>query len=157
MIKKGEMVTENTIGLILAVAVTFVLILLMISLFSPTFNKGKEGAKSYFDSLEDAISEVDKVGKSSFFMLDLSDEELEFYLVYFSEAFVFANGENEFVRSPRKGSLCICYLQNEKTLCNDCMNLKGEVSYGESDVWVIKEGEYVEINKKGDNYEFVRN
>jgi hypothetical protein len=150
------MVSENVIGLILAAAVTFILILLMISLFSPTFNKGKEGAESYFDSLENAINEVDDVGRSSFFMLDLSDEELEFYLVYFGEAFVFVNDLKEFVRSPRDGSLCVCYEQGEKVLCDDCVDLDGAVSYNEAAPWVIREGEYVNINKKGDNYAFVR-
>lgn len=154
--KKGEMVTENAIGLILAAAATFVLIFLMISLFTPTFNKGEEGAESYFSSLGAAIDEADDERASTFFMLDMEDEELEFYLVYFGEAFIFIEDEGEFVRSPRDGPLCICYLQNEKLLCDDCMDLSGVVSYSEAAPWVVGEGEYVDVNKVGDDYEFVR-
>ena len=156
MRKRGEMVSENAIGLILAAAATLVLVMLMISLFSPTFNKGKEGAESYFDSLEDAIGEVDDMGRSSFFMLDFDNEELEFYLVYFGDAFSFVDGESEFVRSPSDDSLCICYLQGDKILCDDCMRLGGAVLYNESSPWVIREGESVTIKERGDDYAFVR-
>jgi len=154
--KRGEMVTENAIGLILAAAATFVLILLLVGLYGDSFNKGKEGAESYFDSLKDTIREVDDYGKSSFFMLDLSNEELEFYLVYFGEALLFVRGDRDFIRSPRDGSLCICYLQGENILCNDCMDLKGRVSYSEAAPWAIMEGEYIDVNKIGENYAFVR-
>ena len=150
--KKGEMVTENAIGLILAAAATFVLIFLMISLFTPTFNKGEEGAESYLKSLGAAIDEADVERASTFFMLDMEDEELEFYLVYFGEAFIFIEDEGEFVRSPRDGPLCICYLQNEKLSCDDCMDLKGSVSYADEAPWVIREGDYVNINKVGVGY-----
>lgn len=160
--KRGEMVSENAIGLILAVAVTFVLILLLVGLYGGSFNKGEEGAKSYFNSLEDAIDEVDDFGKSDFLMLDLSNEGLKFYLVYFGEAFVFVDkSEGEFLRSDSKKSLCICYLQGEKILCDDCMKLKGTVSYSidnknQGVPWVVREGEYIDVNKTGDNYAFVR-
>lgn len=156
--KRGEIVAENAIGLILAAAATFALVTLMVGLgmFGSTFNEGKEGAKSYFDSLKDTIREVDDMGRSSFFMLDLDDEKFEFYLVYFGEAFVFVEDEKEFVRSPREGSLCVCYWQGDKVLCNDCLNLEGSVSYSEGAPWVVREGEYININKKGENYAFVR-
>lgn len=168
--KRGNMVTENAIGLILAVAVTFVLIFLMISLFSPTFNKGKEGAESYFDSLEDAIVEADKYGASSFFMLDMEDEGMEFYLVYFGEAISFAEKDKDrskawllteedrvFVRSYGDESLCICYWQGENVLCNDCMNLDGLVNMvGGVAPWVVREGEHVKIKKNGGDYVFSR-
>jgi hypothetical protein len=169
--KRGNMVTENAVGLILAVAASFVLILLMVALFNPTFDKGEEVAESYFGSLEDAISEADKQGASSFFMLDMGDEALEFYLVYFGEvqsfgednkerqkALLFMEDNKEFVRSPKDGQLCICYWQGDRTLCDDCISLDGVVNYAEKGAapWVAREGEYININKRGNDYVFVR-
>lgn len=156
MRKRGEMFIDNAIGLILAAAVTFILVMLMITLFSSTFNKGKEGSDSYLNSLERAIDEVDESGRSDFFMLDLNDEELEFYLVYFGEALIFVEekSEIEFVRSPKEDSLCICYRQGERVLCDDCIELGGEVLRNESAPWVVEEGESLTIVKKGDAYAF---
>ena len=150
------MVSENAIGLILAAAATFVLVLLMIGLYGTTFNEGKEGAESYFKSLERAIDEVDESGRSDFFMLDLGKEELSFHLVYFGEALSFVEEKSGigFIRSSNEGSLCICYKQIERVLCDDCVELKGEVLRSESAPWVIGEGESVSISKRGDDYVF---
>jgi len=157
--RKGEMVVNNAIGLILAIAVVFLLVYFMVNLFSPSFDESSEIAESYLKSFERAVEEADDMGKGSFFMLDLGDDERKFYLVDFGEAFDFSYDGKEFVRSPRKDNVCICYWQDERVLCRDCLEL--EVNYLEGKrykivPWVVEEGVRIEVNKGKGVYELVK-
>jgi hypothetical protein len=75
-------VSKETLELLLAGAVIFILLFLFFTIFSPFFDKGKETSKSYLSSIEDSLEDADKNGKSEFVFWD-SDEERNYYLIYF--------------------------------------------------------------------------
>ena len=86
--KRGGIVDENAIKVIIAVAVVVLLIYLMVNLFSPSFDKESETAKSYFNMLEESVNIANNGKVGNFFMIDYGDES-DFYLVYFGELFSF--------------------------------------------------------------------
>ena len=170
--KKGGMMDENLIGLILSVAVVFVLIVLLFNLFSPSFDKGDKTAESYFESLEGAIGDADAGGKGDFFMQDYGDDELDFYLVYFGGTVSFGDDGKNFTRSKQgEKVICVCYLGEGNAVCNYCEDSKFPVEYfsiKEADEgspqkvtvkispWIVRENERINIISTEGHYEFTK-
>ena len=88
--KRGGIVDENVDGVILAVVAIFLLVFLMVNLFSPSFNKEDKTAKSYFNMLKESVDVADAGKVGSFYMYG-EGKEINFYLVYFGEAFSFSD------------------------------------------------------------------
>ncbi len=168
--KKGEVLPNEIIGVILAAVVVFVLVYFMAGLFASDFYKGEEVAESYFGMLEEAVRVADSGKVGEFFILDDGDEKLDFYLVYFGEVPSYYYDEFEdiseeltslgkgrtFVALKKKiNNICICYWQ-KKSICNYCMGLDLPADYSGKDVWAIGEGSRIQIEKDEVNYDFAR-
>lgn len=157
--KKGELLSNNLIELIVSVAVVFVLVVLLFKLFSPVFDEGDKTAESYFESLGRAVETADSGGEGSFFMMDDGDDKLEFYLAYFGSVASFGNDGRSFTRSEQgEKIICVCYRKSGNVVCNYCEDLKLSVQGGEGEKegWVIEEGERIVIIKKEGYYEFAK-
>ena len=180
--KRGELLDENLIGLILSVAGVFVLMILLFNLFSPTFNKEEKTAESYFESLNKAIVEVEDGGVSNFFMME--DKKSYFYLVYFGNIASFKGdvnieesagfdaadnapvdinvklnneyGKRDFFSSKYgENIICVCYQKNKDITCNYCEDLKLAARSDDNNKnWIIEEGVRIKISKEGGVYVF---
>ncbi len=160
MRKKGEMVGDAAIELIIAVAVAMVLILLIVKLYNPGYDEADEIAKSYFETLKDGVSE----GGGEILMLDRGSDGFKFYLAYFGGAgslsFVVEEGERVFVPKVVGGHVvCVCYDRAENVVCRHCEDLDLPTrSVGgivkENVFWVIEDGDRVEVEKKEGIYVF---
>ena len=161
--KKGALLDEERIKLIVAVAVFAGMVYLIFALFAPGYDRGDALAESYFDMLDEAMNEVERKGSSSFFMIDDGDNDLDMYLVYMGEAksleveigkewFVFDKDVNFlYFGKKKKNVLCVCSLRDKKGVCNYCEDFGvARLEEEEKDVWVVKEGKRVFIEKKGD-------
>ena len=154
--KKGGIVDNNLIGLILSVAIVFVLLVLLFNLFAPSFDKTDKTAESYFETLDRAIKTADGGGIGEFFMMNDGDSKLEFYLVYFGSVASFEE-DRTFARSKSGDKIiCVCYWRGiGNGVCNYCEELKLPVKC-DKDVKVVKEGERIIIIKKEGYYEFTK-
>lgn len=153
---------ENLIGLIMAVAVVFVLMVLLFNLFSPIFDKEDKMAESYFESLDRAIETAESGGEGDFFMMNNENEDLEFYVAYFGSVASFREDERNFIRSEQgENVVCVCYFGGGNVVCNYCEDLKLPVQRHEGDnikssSWIIKEGERMRVVKQEGYYEFAK-
>jgi hypothetical protein len=165
MRKKGEMVGDTAIEVIIGIAVAAVLILLMFSLFNPGYDEADEIAESYFERLENVIEIADSGGTGEIAMLDRGDKDLKFYLVYFGDIAQFESSEGGFISeligserifsSSKVGEnvICVCYWQGERNICRYCSELDLQASK-ESDGrfsvghWITREGDRVNIAKE---------
>ncbi len=171
---KGSMTIGQISGLILSVAVVFVLLTLLVRLFIPIFDKGDEISKSYFDTLKKQIEFADDGEGGEFFMWDIgdSDKDREFYLVYFGETIeasffkilsgTFSAGKrqeikfNSFGQTPNR--ICVCYVEDFKSTCNYCEGLKYPALFEGKSVdkgfWIEGSGHRLGIKLQGKNYVF---
>jgi len=159
MNREGGMTFGNIVKLIMAVAVVIILLMLVVKLFSPIFNRGDETAKSYFETLKNEIKVADGGEGGEFFMWYLGDsgEDKEFYLVYFGKTIevdfvkkyknpsygmmgpmgvpIYSGSEylSEKVQFNSFGSkdnrICVCTVENYKSSCRYCEDLEHSVSY----------------------------
>lgn len=161
MKKRGELLDENIIKIIIAVVVVALLIYVMGRLLTSSYDRGDEMAKSYFESFKVAIEELNSAESSSFYILKDKEDKLDFYLVYFGGKSVFQrtilDGWGEFSHD-KKGNydICICYWQGSKMLCRYCMDMKMPVNYnsGSEEEFVMGEGSRIKMIKGGENYAF---
>ncbi len=132
-----------------------ILIVLMVSLFSPVFNKDDRTSKSYFNSFETTLNTAKSGGVDDFYMLDTRGVT-SFYLVYFGGVSTFKNFA---YLGNGKNAICICSSKKDITMCKYCKNLELPVNYIRLGIpqtipWAIGEGTDIEITKKGSYYEF---
>jgi hypothetical protein len=163
MNKKGNLFSEESVKVILAVAVLALMIWLMIAIFSPTFDKGDEKGESYLKLLEEAIEEADKGEEASFFMIDDGNENLDSYMTYFGKAISFNWKKISFISRKKTGNniICLCAWDGNNAVCNHCTNLDLPATFfdtntGEthSENWTIREGVRLKLEKKGGVYAF---
>jgi len=161
--KKGNILTEESVKVILAVAVVALMIWLMIAIFAPSFDKGDEKGESYLEQLKEAIKETDKGGEASFFMIDDGVANLDSYLVYFGKAIRFEPEEISFISSKKSGIniICLCSLNKGTTVCNHCTNLDLPATFTDGitketnpENWAVREGARLKLEKKGEVYVF---
>jgi len=153
-----KMIGRETVGLIIGLAVVVVLVLLMYSLIAPYFDKDKETAKSYFNTLKDEIEKADNGGGE--FMIWQKEEDTNFYLVYFGENKYFDFGQIKFSSiGKNENHICICYVIGKETFCRNCKNLDLPVrtdyfeEMGESPR-AVGFGEKLKITKEEGYYSF---
>jgi len=180
MNRRGGMTIGQIAKLILAVAVVIVLLTLVVKLFSPIFDRGDETAKSYFETLKNEIKVADSGEGGEFFMWYLGDSEddKEFYLVYFGNTI-----EVDFVKSSERrvydqdtkrqekyiysqdvqfnsfgtkdNRICVCTVDGYKSSCVYCEALDYPVSYGnKSETWYDESGKRIGIKLEGKKYVF---
>ena len=127
--------TKEFIELILGAAGALILILLLWYLISPTWDKREEAARSYFNTLEEAIEDADDGGVGRISRWD----NLNVYIVYFGHKLRHdrerSNRKMKFI-APNRGNnqVCVCYYaggkdddEYEKYNCGFCMELEHEV------------------------------
>jgi hypothetical protein len=158
--KRGEIVSDSAIELIIAAAASVVLILLIVSVYDPSYDHGDEIAKSYFERLKEGID----AGSGDILMLDRGSKGLNFYLIYFADIgslpFIL-DGKTQLLVPKKSGDhvVCICYDKVGGVFCGHCENLDlpafsdSEIK-GEDGFWVIEDGGRVGIEEKGGGYVF---
>jgi hypothetical protein len=163
MKKRGELIIDNVVEMMLAAGVVFLLVVLFVKLFSPTYDVRDDVAKSYFDSFKIAIDEANSFGKSSFFILNDGESKTEFYLVYFGERVNFLRNDREFIHTKKgENDICVCYLREDFVVCDHCMDLGKRVEYVSVDnsknivEWVMDEGSRVDIVNSEVDYVFIQ-
>ena len=141
MNRRGNLITENLIGLLISLVAVGFLIILMIRIFSPTLTIPELTAKNYLEALEVSLKEAKETGSSDFLMY--SSEPNPYLLVYFGEGYSFDKeveiGGFKLVLQPKqakKENLCVCYFDGEESefainyekdfLCNYCVQKKVE-------------------------------
>ena len=166
--------SKETIELILAAAVIFVLVYLLISLLVGGWDKEDETAKSYLETLKREIEKADAGGIGVFEIWQPEEGKGKVYLaVYFGDKdkkeILYASGKtlvsvsvsgssvrpemNRVLLFPdkvRKNNLCICYLEKaENKICNTCTSFKYpvELKGAEIDKGVILNGQKIKITK----------
>ena len=136
MNKRGDVLTDNLIGVLIAVAAVGFLILLMFKIFSPTQTVPELTAENYLDSLKIALDEAKEAGSSEFLMY--SSEPNPYFLVYFGEGYSFntnlslgnfcedicfstseCNIDVSFQpKKAKSNNLCVCYIDNDQSIKN---------------------------------------
>ncbi|MGK0209185.1 MAG: hypothetical protein ACI83O_000455 [Patescibacteria group bacterium] len=87
--KRGDVVSENLLGLILAVVGIFIIGTIFFALFTPSFDARSEALDGYFDSLEESVEVARQKGIGDFSTFILPNLEERTFLVYFGEKRVF--------------------------------------------------------------------
>jgi len=153
--KRANLVTDNTVELIIAAAGIVVLIFLLIALYSPTYDENAETAKSYFGMLNEQLSSADSGVEGSLTFWGPEPKDVKFYLAYFGSLSMFDKGSLTFVtRRRNENAICVCYSVKDKVTCKSCKELDLPVEYSGTAPWVISPVERLRITKTEDNYVF---
>ncbi len=168
--KKGDLLTNASFEVIIGVSVVILIVVLVTKLFAPVYSEADKIAESYFEQLKENIALADNSKSASFYILDNGDDDLDFYLVYFGNALQLSYGEGvlyktlgvgsrDFSSSKKSGNniICVCYWQDERTLCKYCANLDLPVIRGMKGLggsWIINESNNIVIIKSGGKYVF---
>ena len=149
----GDITTKEILEVVLAAAAVLVLIVLAVALIWSSFDRDKETAKSYMETLKKEIARADDGKVGDFDMVTTREGETRFFVVYFGEGIVVPWDGMGF-RSVRenKNHICVCYLKNDakKTECPVCEDLKYPASYGKEGSFIIYSADSVFTIKKGD-------
>lgn len=153
--KRANLVTDNTIELIIAAAGIVVLIFLFVALYSPTYNANAETAESYFKMFNEQLSSADSEIEGSVTFWGGEQEKVNYYLAYFQSWSSFKKENMIFVtRKKNENTICVCYGNKDKIHCDDCRELDLEVEYSESAPWIIGPVNKLKINKIRGKYLF---
>ncbi|MFW5890617.1 MAG: hypothetical protein ACOCUI_00180 [bacterium] len=134
-----------------------------------SYDKSKEAAESYFESLEEELELAENTEKGEFEMWQ-DFEDANFYIIYFNEKSVLNLFGKRFVSdsfsNKKNNYICSCYydVDSEEAYCVECMSLEKdalllemndgeEKYYGE---WGIRKNEKVEIYEDKDKFIFRR-
>jgi len=141
MRKKGELVTEEILELILAAAAVFLLVLLFYNLLSPGFDKTEETSESYFNVLEEQMALAKSGGEGQMVFIGSEKDKRRYAIVYFGEdnlyeedySFEGTGGYPEFAvakflkwKEGKENTICICSggFDGETAYCDDCKDLE---------------------------------
>jgi len=155
--KRGNLVTDNTVELIIAAAGIVVLIFLLIALYSPTYDENAETAKSYFGMLNEQLSSADSRVEGSLTFWGPESKDVKFYLTYFGSLSLFEKEGMDFItRKRNENTICVCYVvkNSEKAICKSCKDLDLPVEYSQSVPWILNPVKQLKVNKVGDKYVF---
>jgi hypothetical protein len=105
--KSASLETKEILELILAAAGIFILLFLFFKLFAPTYDPGKEAAKSYLDTFKQEIAKADKGQTGEFSFWQNSGTAL----VYFGARLMYTTsaGVSFEMNSIHKNYICMCY------------------------------------------------
>ena len=159
--KKANLVTDNTVELIIAAAGIVVLIFLLIALYSPTYDENAETAKSYFGMLNEQLSSADSGIEGSVTFWGPESDGVKFYLVYFGSLSKFEEDDdiNFVARKRNENAICVCYGNKDKMNCKNCKELDLPVEltlkgYSQPKPWAINPVRQLKVAKTGGNYVF---
>jgi hypothetical protein len=161
--KRGGLLDENSIEIILAVAGIFLLFMVLFALFSPSYDEADKIAESYFEMLKEAVGLADFVGEGSFFMLDHGEKDLKFYLILFGDKAVAEVGDGGvvFKRSKKfivdigsEKGICVCYSREDKTSCEHCMDFDFPTDVDGSGSQIMASEGVIVVKKIGEGYRF---
>lgn len=163
MDRKGQMLSEEVIGLVIAAACAAGVIFFLIVFVFPGYDQANKISESYLDMVENAVKVADEGGKGSFYLLDTmkaTDEKVDFYLVYFGEKAIFEDEKGRVFGRMGGGvnTLCVCSYENDG-VCADCLNLEFPAVYvsgssGKISEWAVSPGVRLIVERRGDNYVF---
>jgi len=167
MNKRGGLMDEESVKVILAVAVFALMMLLMFKLFSPAYDEADEIAKSYFERLEAEIGNADEGKSAGFFILDDGDDKVNFYLVYLgsamkydamtSSAKAFFEKKNSFFYfgKAKDNVICVCSVRDGVGVCKHCDDFGlPAVLTGVGDAWFVGEGSNIVLKEENGVYVF---
>ncbi len=172
MRKKGELVIEEVLEIILAAAGVFLLVLLFYNLLSPGFDKTDETAKSYFNILEEQMALAKSGGEGKMFFVGDDKDKLKYFIVYFGDKssyeyrFEYHGGGPvtrylPFIKSGGAvNSICICsgdiggLNKAPKFSCNYCEDLKSPADYNGGESFAIFVSDEPTIKFENDKYIF---
>lgn len=161
--KRGNLLTEESLKLILGVAVAFVLIVLMWQLIAPQFDRKAETAESYVESFKELVVNLEEGETDTFTLWDGSGEE-GIYLVYLGKSVVVDVEGKEGLTFSSLGSdenkLCGCYAENvgwvNKEWKSECLYCEGFDEplkfYDVEGKWVAYPGDNLIIEDIGGGY-----
>lgn len=154
--RASSFVVNQTLEVILAVAVVVILAFLIFKLLSPNFESGLETSNSYMENLikQVGISDLGKEGKFSIWQ---EVKEHKFFIVYFGDKVVVDYLDKRFTYlGSNENLICVCYTKNNgEGVCEVCEGLKRPAFLdGNSERWVIEEMKNFNINKEGESYLF---
>lgn len=156
------MTTKEIMEIVLGAAAVLVLVVLLVALIAPTFDKDEKTAESYLSTLKKEIAKADDGEVGGFDMMTTRTGETRFFVVYFGDGIRVEDGEGEselvFISlKENKNHICGCYLKYEanEAECFACEDLKYPASYKKESSFVIYSSEPVYKIKKVDGvYEF---
>jgi hypothetical protein len=157
--KFGNLVTDNTVELIIAAAGIVVLVFLLIALYSPTYDEEAKTAESYFEMFNEQLSSVNSGVEGSLTFWGGNMEDLKFYLVYFGRLSSFPKsigGEDLtfVVRKKNENAICVCYGNEDKMNCKFCKELDFPVEFSQPVPWALNPVKRLKMTKSGDKYLF---
>lgn len=155
--KKGEMTTEEIIGLILGAAIIIVLFGFLLRYISLSFNVGEEGASAYFETFLEEISKADDGKEGEFTLWQVEEDRLkkEWFLIYFGDKYGFTMGDRKFISVGKENRTCVCYWDGQEGVCeeNNCKSLKYAINFnGDYGQWIMASGETISIKKVDEEY-----
>ena len=168
MNKRGGLLDEESVKVILAVAVFILMALLILKLFAPNYDEADEIAKSYFERLGNEIELADEKRSAGFFILNDNKKETNFYLVYLggamkydatsssAEAFFERKSSFFYFGKAKKNVLCICSVKDGVGICKHCddFGLSAVLTGAKDDVWSVGEGSNLNLEEEGGKYVF---
>ncbi len=153
---------KEMIEFLIAVGAVVVLALLLFNIFSPSFDRDKKTAESYLKMFKGEILRADSGNTGVFSILNLSDKDTDFYLVYFDKKVtvnnVDAKNEKEkisfFSMGKHENHICVCYREYEEseTFCPSCLDLDYPVNLYGWDSWIRWSGDKLNIIRVSDEY-----
>ena len=153
--KRANLVTDNTVELIIAAAGIVVLVFLLIALYDPSYDENPKIAKSYLGMLNEQLSSADAGQEGSLTFWGVDTEDVKFYLVYFNSSSSYRKGDLVFTtRKRNENAICVCYGDENKIHCKDCKELDLPVEYSQSAPWILNPVKQLKITKVGDKYVF---
>ena len=155
--KRANLVTDNTIELIIAAAGIVILIFLLIALYNPGYDENGETAKSYLGMLNEQISSADSGIEGSVTFWGVDPKGTKFYLVYLGDLSSYKRYDVVFTnRKKNENTICVCYVvkDSEKAVCKSCKDLDLPVKFSQPAPWVLSPVKQLKINKTGGNYVF---
>jgi len=153
--KKAEMVSENTVQTIIAVAGVILIIFVAYNLLSTNYDVADEATKAFFETLDEQIRIADNGGLGEFLIWDYNlEDEIFYFLVYFGDSITYLDFKST---GNNVNHICVCSSTEGVKVCNSCMNLARNVEYLESvdGNFIIGSGEKIAIKRTGDSYEFI--
>ncbi|NPE29610.1 hypothetical protein HNV12_16945 [Methanococcoides sp. SA1] len=156
---------DTVVQIIVGIGASVIIILLVLA-FIPSFNPEDDIAEAYLERVKETIAEADDGRSTSFFMVDDGKDDVDFYLAYFGDALEFKATRAGFIfpediyftypEVQSKNSVCVCYWNDVVIKCRECFDLEVPASLSSSrdDVWAVKEGVDLKIERSGGGYGF---
>jgi hypothetical protein len=140
---------------IVGVMVVFIILVLVMQILIPGFDRQEQTAKSLFSTLKNEVAKAEDGKIGDIFIYGLNSEE-KVYLVYFGNNNVVNSKYGDFIIPGNYDSyVCMCYVSKDgEEICKSkyCLDLKHDTDY---EWFVTPSGNGIQIKKSGDKYEII--